>query len=252
MERGVHLERSGPVARLTLAHPGRLNALTFSMWGEIQTHFTELSADPSLRCVIVRGAEGNFAAGADISEFPVERDTEARVRHYHESVVAGALRAVRDCQHPVVAAIEGVCVGGGLEIALCCDLRVAAEGSRFGAPIGKLGFPMAPDELEGLLEVVGPAVAAELLLEGRILPAEEAYAKGLITRLVAVGDLEAEIERTIARILANAPNATRWNKRLIRRLTPGGRPLSEAERTEFFRYAETPEHRAGIAAFLRR
>lgn len=252
MERGVHLERSGPVARLTLAHPGRLNALTVAMWGELQAHCTELSSDPSLRCVVLRGAEGNFAAGADISEFPTERDTEARVRHYHESVVAGALRAVRDCQHPVVAAIEGVCVGGGLEIALCCDLRLAAEGSRFGAPIAKLGFPMAPDELEGLLTAAGPVVAAELLIEGRILSAEEACAKGLVTRVVPAESLETEIERTIARILANAPHATRWNKRLIRRLTPPVRPLSEAERREFFAYAETPEHRAGIAAFLRR
>lgn len=252
MESGIQLARSGPVARLILSHPGRLNALTVAMWGALQRQCAELSADPSLRCVVIRGADGNFAAGADISEFPVERGTEARVRHYHEVVVAGALRAVRDCVHPVIAAIEGVCVGGGLEIALSCDLRLAAEGSRFGAPIAKLGFPMAPDELEGLLEVAGPAVSAELLLEGRILEASEAYVKGLVTRVVPTGALEAEIERTIARILANAPQATRWNKRLLRRLAPGRRAFSEEERVEFFRYAETPEHREGVAAFLRR
>lgn len=252
MERGVHLERSGPVARLTLSHPGRLNALTVAMWGELQAHCTELSADPSLRCVVIRGAEANFAAGADISEFPVERGTEANVRRYHEVVVAGALRAVRDCVHPVVAAIEGVCVGGGLEIALCCDLRLAVAGSRLGAPIAKLGFPMAPDELEGLIDAAGPVVSAELLLEGRILSAEEAYVRGLLTRVVATGELDREVEATIARILANAPQATRWNKRLLRRLAPGCRPFGEEERVEFFRYAETPEHREGIAAFLRR
>src|SRR5690606_16636956 len=148
----VRVRTEGAVATVTLDHPGRLNAITVAMWGELADAFGRLSADRDLRCVIVRGAGGHFAAGADIREFPEVRADADRVMAYHRHTIAPALRAVAECLHPVVAAIEGVCVGGGLEIASRCDLRLAARGARFGAPINRLGFPMAPDEMRGLLE----------------------------------------------------------------------------------------------------
>ena len=119
--------------------------------GELRAVFDQLAADNALRCVIVRGEGGNFAAGADIREFPAERADMAGVQRYHREVLAPALAAVAACPHPVVAQIEGVCVGGGLEIASQCDLRIAGASARFGVPINRLGFPMAPDEMRGLI-----------------------------------------------------------------------------------------------------
>jgi len=247
----VRLTSDGSIAVVTLSQPGRLNAITVAMWEEITRTFTALSADPTLRCVVVRGADGNFAAGADITEFPVVRKSEADVYHFHQKVVAPALRAVGDCRHPTIALIEGVCVGGGLEIACQCDLRIAARSARVGAPIGLLGFPMAPDELRGLLAVAGRAVTLELLLEGRVLPAEEAAAKGLLTRVIADEAVEREAFQCAARIAAGSPEAARLNKQTVRRLTPEAAPYSEAELRAFYAaWTDTANHREGVRAFL--
>jgi len=240
----------GAVATVTLDHPGRLNAITVAMWGELADAFVRLSADRDLRCVVVRGAGGHFAAGADIREFPRERADLDGVMAYHRRVIAPALRAVADCVHPVVAAIEGVCVGGGLEIASRCDLRLAARGARFGAPINRLGFPMAPDEMRGLLELAGRAVTLEILLEGRVFDADEALAKGLLTRVMAAGGLESELAATVARLCAGAPLAARLNKSTAARLAGDPAPLSDAEWRACFAYADGPDHRRGVQAFL--
>lgn len=241
--------RVGDVLTLTLAHAGKLNALTVSMWRELAAAMAEAAAQPGLRAVVIRGAGGHFAAGADISEFPMERGSRETVRRYHEEIIAPALRAVDGCPLPTVALVQGVCVGGGLEIACACDLRIAGRGARVGAPIGRLGFPMAPAELAGLLAVAGRAATLELLLEGRILDAAEAQAKGLLTRVVDDADLEAELARTLARIAAGAPLAATLNKRMARRLQRP-EPLDEAELDAFFSYSDTRDHREGVTAFL--
>ncbi|MDY0308967.1 MAG: enoyl-CoA hydratase-related protein [Castellaniella sp.] len=246
----VHLHVDGAVATVTLDHPGRLNAITVAMWTELAEIFGRLSADEHLRCVVVRGAGGHFAAGADIREFPQVRADQAGVMAYHRQVIAPALRAVGACIHPVVAAIEGVCVGGGLEIASRCDLRLAVRGARFGAPINRLGFPMAPDEMRGLLELAGRAVTLEILLEGRVFDADEALAKGLLTRVVAGEALEAELTATVSRLCAGAPLAARLNKSTAARLTGDPAPLSDAEWRACFAYADGPDHRQGVQAFL--
>ncbi|WP_368639440.1 enoyl-CoA hydratase-related protein [Castellaniella ginsengisoli] len=246
----VRVRTEGAVATVTLDHPGRLNAITVAMWGELADAFGRLSADRDLRCVIVRGAGGHFAAGADIREFPQVRADADRVMAYHRHTIAPALRAVAECLHPVVAAIEGVCVGGGLEIASRCDLRLAARGARFGAPINRLGFPMAPDEMRGLLELAGRAVTLEILLEGRVFDADEAWTKGLLTRVVAAEALESELSATVARLCAGAPRAARLNKWTAARLCGGAAPLSDAEWRACFAYADGPDHRQGVQAFL--
>mgnify|MGYP001312257270 CR=1 FL=1 len=245
----IEVAREGDVLALTLAHPGKLNALTAAMWRDLAAGMGKVAGHRGLRAVIVRGAGGHFAAGADIAEFPVERGDRVAVRRYHEHVIAPALRAIAECPLPTVAMIQGVCVGGGLEIACSCDLRIAARSARLGVPIGRLGFPMAPAELAGLLSVAGRAVALELLLEGRILDAAEAHAKGLLTRVVDDAELEAETHRTIRRIAAGSPLAATLNKRMIRRLQRP-EPLDEAELEDFFSYSDTRDHREGVAAFL--
>ncbi|EHP40489.1 enoyl-CoA hydratase [Cupriavidus basilensis OR16] len=248
----VAFAREGDVATVTLSHAGKLNAISVAMWRALAQGFAALSADPSLRCVVVRGADGNFAAGADIAEFPEERGGAAALRSYHEAVIGPALAAIAGCLHPTLAMIEGVCVGGGLEIACHCDLRIAADDSRFGVPINRLGFPMAPGELTGLLALAGRAVTLEILLEGRVFDAAEAREKGLLTRVVPAAALGEEVAAAVKRIVAGAPLAARINKESIRRLAPAPAPLTAAELDAHFRYGDSADHAEGVAAFLAR
>ncbi|CAB3676808.1 enoyl-CoA hydratase/isomerase family protein [Achromobacter dolens] len=245
----VLLQRDGQLAWVTLSHPGRLNAITVCMWRELRDVFTRIAADDALRCVIVRGEGGNFAAGADIREFPAERADAAGVQRYHREILAPALMAMAQCPQPVVAQIEGVCVGGGLEIACQCDLRIAGESARFGVPINRLGFPMAPDEMRGLLALAGRAATLAILLEGRVFGAAEARDLGLLTRIVADAEVAAQARRSAERICQGAPLAARINKRLSARLAQGG-ALTEAEYQDYFSYADSRDHKEGVRAFL--
>ncbi|HMX16518.1 MAG TPA: enoyl-CoA hydratase-related protein [Rhodocyclaceae bacterium] len=242
--------RDGAVATVTLSNPGKRNAMTAAMWRRLEAVMHELSADEHLRCVVIRGEGPVFAAGGDIEEFLSVRDTYEKARIYHGEWVAGALDAVAGCRHPVIAEIRGACMGGGLEIAAACDLRIAGEGARFGAPIMQLGFTMAHSELVGLVALAGPAVTLEILLEGRILTAREAYEKGLVARVVPDDGLAAEVAATAVRIAAGAPLAARAHKRLVRRLTAAAAALDEAEIRANFAFLDSEDYREGLAAFL--
>jgi enoyl-CoA hydratase/carnithine racemase len=248
MNPDILLERDGVIATVTLFNPEKLNALNAAMWRRLREVMGELAADASLRCVIVRGEGPVFAAGGDLEEFRTARADVDRALTYHEAVGA-ALAAIESCPHPTVAAILGPCVGGGLEIACACDLRIAGDSARFGAPIMKLGFSMYPGELAGFLKLAGPAVAKEILLEGRLLSAAEAYAKGLLTRMVADAELEREAQATAARIASGAPLVARWHKQWIARLMEN-RPLSLEEKRASFAFLDTQDYAEGMAAFL--
>jgi len=238
------------VALLTLSNPGKLNAVSVAMWQRLREVFEGLAErEPALRAVIVRGEGGCFVSGGDIEEFPAFRFDQARLRHFHEQIVAPALEAMYRCDIPLVAQIERACVGGGLEIACQCDLRIAGAGSRFGAPIARLGFPMAPDELAGVARVAGLATAAEILLEARLLDAPTVLQRGLVHRVVADDAVAAEAEATARRIAAGAPRAARLNKRTLR-LVASQFHFSEAQRSELAAYASGPDHREGITAFI--
>lgn len=245
----ILFERDGDVALLTLSNPGRLNAINAAMWVQLREAMARIHADDSLRCVILSGAGEAFAAGGDIEEFLTVRATVDDALHYHDELVARALDAIRACPIPTVAAIHGACIGGGLEIAGCCDLRIAGESARFGAPINKLGFSMYPGEMAGLLELVGPAVLLEILLEGRILPAREALQKGLLTRVVDDEAVMDEARAAAARIAAGAPLVARWHKQWVHRLTRA-EPLSAAEKRAAFNFLATDDYREGLDAFL--
>ncbi|MFN3986074.1 MAG: enoyl-CoA hydratase/isomerase family protein [Rhodocyclaceae bacterium] len=245
----ILFQRDADVAFLTLSNPGRLNAINAAMWVQLREAMARIHADDSLRCVILTGAGEAFAAGGDIEEFLTVRATVDDALHYHDELVARALDAIRACPIPTVAAIRGACIGGGLEIAGCCDLRIAAESARFGAPINKLGFSMYPGEMAGLLELVGPAVLLEILLEGRILPAHEALQKGLLTRVVDDEAVMDEARATATRIATGAPLVARWHKQWVRRLTRA-EPLSESEKRAAFDFLATDDYREGLDAFL--
>ncbi|MBS1190842.1 MAG: Enoyl-CoA hydratase/isomerase [Rhodocyclaceae bacterium] len=241
--------REAAIVTVTLSNPGKLNAIDLAMWEELAKLMRGLAADSTVRCVVLRGEGGEaFAAGGDLEEFLVRRATLEQALHYHGQV-AEALDAIADCPHPTVALIQGACIGGGLEIAGQCDLRICSESARFGAPINRLGFSMYPGEMEGLLRLAGPAVVREILLEGRILTAAEAYAKGLVTRVVPDEQVVDEAYATARRICAGAPLVASWHKEWIRRLTTGV-PLDEAEKAASFAFLGTEDYQEGLAAFL--
>jgi enoyl-CoA hydratase/carnithine racemase len=241
--------RDGDIATITLNRPERLNALNRGMWQALGDTLRQLSADDSLRCVVLRGAGGKaFAAGADIAEFAVERANAQQAKAYGELIHA-TMQAVAQCRHPTVALIEGACVGGGLEIAAMCDMRVCGNSSRFGVPISKLGLTMGYGELAGLLALVGRAVALEILLEGRVFTAEEAYRKGLVNRVVPDMEVEKESYVLARRIADGAPLVARWHKQFIERLTPGV-DIPPADWDEGFACFDTEDYREGVRAFM--
>ena len=245
----VNLRRDGAIATVVLDKPDRLNALDKSMWTRLGELMRELSADDDLRCIVLRGAgDKAFAAGADIAEFETERRDRAQAREYGE-LIHGTMQAVNTCRHPTVALLRGACVGGGLEIAAMCDLRIAGAGSRFGVPVNRLGLTMGYGELEGLLALVGRAAALEILLEGRVFGASDALRLGLVNRVVPDDEVEAETYATAQRIADGAPLVARWHKQYVARLTPRVE-LAPAEWDEGYACFDTEDFREGVAAFL--
>jgi enoyl-CoA hydratase len=245
----VQVLRDGVIATVVLNRPDKLNALTKAMWQVLGEAITRLSADDRLRCIILRGAgEKAFSPGNDIAEFASERANKAQAIAYGHGMHTTA-KALADCRHPLVAQIHGICVGGGLEIAALCDLRICGESSRFGAPIKNLGLTMAYPEMAPLVHLVGAAVALEILLEGRIFDAAEAKEKGLVTRVVSDSEVAAETRVTAERIAEGAPLVARWHKKFARRLA-APRPLTAAEADECFDCFDTEDFRIGYAAFL--
>lgn len=244
----IRVEKDDFIATVTLSNPGKLNAINVAMWQALAETFRSLSLDEDLRCVVIRGDSGNFAAGADIEEFSTLRSTMAQGIRYHIETIFPALEAIAHCLHPTIAAIEGVCVGGGLEIACACDMRIASVSSTFGIPINRLGFSMAPHELDYLLQLVGKATALEILLEGRVFDAAEAKEKRLLNRIV--NDVPIEVRKTADRIVSGAPLAARINKQLIRRLAVKAEPLTEQEIHTAFGFLASQDYREGVQTFL--
>jgi enoyl-CoA hydratase len=249
MHGSILVERSGAIATVVLDRPEKLNALTVSMWQALGDAIAALSADDSLRCVIVRGAgEKAFSPGNDIAEFSTARANKTQAIAYGR-VMHITAKAMAECRHPLVAQIHGICVGGGLEIAALCDFRICGESSRFGAPIKNLGLVMAYPEMSPLVRLAGPDTALEILLEGRIFTAAEAREKRLVTRVVADDEVAAETLATAQRIADGAPLVARWHKKFARRLADA-RPIAESEHDECFDCFDTEDFRIGYAAFL--
>ena len=239
------------VAHVVLANPGKRNAIDMAMWRELRRLFEQLQSIPvqdAPRAVIVRGAGGHFASGGDIHEFATFRFDEQKLRDFHEHIVAPALHAMLACDIPLLAQIDGACIGGGLEIAACCDIRVCGTSSRFGAPIARLGFPMAPGELELLLRVAGAPVLREMLLEARLLDAARALQLGLVHAVVPDDGVAALALQRATAIADLSPQAARINKRSLRQTTAGG--PTAAERVAHFAYADSAEHIEGVTAFI--
>ncbi len=237
------------IATVTLSNPDKRNAIDSAMWRQLAEVMASLSANDQVRCIVVRGdGEQAFAAGGDIEEFIHCRDTLEHAMAYH-ALAGSAMQAIADCPQPTLAMIHGACIGGGLEVAAQCDLRLCGQSATFGAPINRLGFSMYPVEMAGLLKLAGQATLLEILLEGRILTAAEAHAKGLATRVVADGQLSEEADASARRIAAGAPLVARWHKQWLRRLQDS-RPLDEQELRASFAFLDSQDYREGLTAFL--
>lgn len=238
---------AGLVATVTLNRPEKLNALDLPMWQGLAEAFETLSEDEALRCVVLEGAGKAFAAGADIGEFDTVRATAQQAKAY-DVVMRRALAAVRECPAPVVARIDGACVGGGLELACQADLRIATTRSRFGVPIARISVVMAYPEIEAIQRLIGATRTAELLLEGKIVDAAWALQAGLLNSVVEPEALDETVAGVTERIGQGAPLVARWHKRFIRRLvTP--HPVSESELDECYDFLATEDYEEGIGAF---
>jgi enoyl-CoA hydratase/carnithine racemase len=245
----IQVERDGAIATVILNRPEKLNALTRPMWQALGDAFNALSADDTVRCILLRGAgEKSFSPGNDIAEFQTMRSNKEQAIAYGRVMHATAA-ALANCRHPIVAQIHGICVGGGLEIAALCDIRICGQSSRFGAPIKNLGLVMAYPEMAPLLRLAGADVALEILLEGRIFDAAEARDKRLVTRVVPDDQVAAEARAAAQRIAEGAPLVARWHKKFARRLADPA-PISDAEYDECFDCFDTRDFRLGYAAFL--
>ncbi|MBX9818565.1 MAG: enoyl-CoA hydratase/isomerase family protein [Burkholderiaceae bacterium] len=253
------------VVHITLSHPGKFNAMSRAMWRELRAVFTAIQVDRQARCVLLRGEGGHFCAGGDIAEYPSFRFQEAALRQFHEDEVWGGLQAMLDCDVPILAQIEGNCMGAGVEMASCCDLRVAAASARFGAPIARLGFPMAPNEAALVAQAAGATVARAMLLAAEVFDAPAMLAHGFLTQVLDEAQLAAHSQALAQRIASLAPQAARLNKQTLRAILASNRPLASVGATPVapdliassvlapdtaYAYADSAEHREGIHAFL--
>ena len=221
------------------------------MWRQLRDVFVAVQQDPGVRCVVISGQGGHFCAGGDISEYVDFRFDEAMLRDFHEGDVWGGLAAILECDAPVIAQIEGNCMGAGLEIASCCDIRIAGHSARFGAPIAKLGFPMAPREAALVMQAVGELTAREMLLAAGVLDATRMAQRGFLNSVEDDANVESAVKATAVRICKLAPSAARLNKQSMR-------PLSQVIRSHeatnlianAYQYADSDEHREGVTAFV--
>jgi len=245
----ILVERDGDIATVVLNRPEKLNALIKPMWQQLGEVVRSLSDDDGLRCIVLRGAgDKSFAPGNDISEFRDARSNSKDAKQYGE-IHHEALAALYECRHPIVALIKGICVGGGLEIASLCDLRICGTTSRFGVPINRLGLCVGVREMAGLHNLVGKAVTMEILLEGRVFDAQEALQKHLVTRVVEDDQVVGEAYATARRIADGAPLVARWHKQFMRRQFDPA-PLSEQEKDESYLCYDTEDFHIGYNSFL--
>lgn len=249
MTESILLDRDGAVATVTLNRPEKRNALDAASWTRIADIFEELSADTDMRCIVVTGAgDKAFGSGNDISEFDTLRANSEQVLPYNDNATR-TVHAIENSLHPTVARIQGFCMGGGLEIALCCDIRVAATDSKFGLPVKNMGIYLDPALADTLVRAVGRATALEMVLEGRILNAEEALSRGIITRVVEPDELDDEIAATVERVLAGAPLAQRYNRMAIRNIERAAE-ITDEDRIRAASYADSEDYNNAWTSFM--
>ena len=242
-------KKNNHLIEVVLNRPEKLNAMTKPMWIELGKTFKKLSKNKNLRCIVIRGQGGkSFSPGNDIAEFTKERSSSKLAKSYGK-FLHGTLGEIFNCPIPTIALIEGICVGGGLEIAGCCDIRICGKSSRFGIPIKRLGLTMAAKELEVLLKVTNYSTAMEILFEGRVFSAEEAFEKKLVNRVVDDKNVEKEAYRSAELICEGAPKVTRWHKQFARNILKNGKVTEKINNLGYKCY-DTEDFKIGYQSFL--
>ncbi len=234
-----------------LNQPERHNAISRSMWARLTELFQQLDTDESVRAVILRGAGRQaFSSGADISEFAEERSTPEQASRYN-ALVGQAMETAATLSKPLVALIHGYCVGGGCELATCCDLRYCNQQAQFGIPMVKLGISMGFEEIQRLAQLVGPASANEILMLGRRVNAQRALEMGLVNAVINADDLDNHVAGVARELAENAPLSVQFAKRAIKllmgHLDRDQIPDRDAMVNGLF---QTEDCREGVRAFL--
>lgn len=245
-------DRPGPVATITLNRPEQRNAISFAMWGELSQLLAGLDADPGVRAVVITGAgEEAFSAGADISDFEEYRSDSSKGRRYNEAV-NGLLETLDGMATPTISMIQGFAVGGGCELAIATDLRLAAEGSRFGIPVARLGISIGHREMKGLVNLVGKGNAMDILLSGRLVDAKEAKDMGLVNKVLPPDRLVEATYRLAKDIASLAPLSHRANKETLRQVMakPSLDDLTTEEADLPLNQFDTRDYHEGYRAFL--
>lgn len=214
-------DRRGPVAYLVLNTPERRNAVSLDMWQSIPGILAELGDEADIRCIVLTGSgTESFCAGADISEFEANRSSE-EAAHAYDRAAGEAVAAITRADKPVLAAIRGTCFGGGVALAMACDLRLAAVDARFCIPAARLGVAYGVTATASLSAKLGASLAAEMLLTGRVYSAHEALMNGLVHQVVPVADFETALAGYAGVIAGNAPLSLAASKRAIRAALTG-------------------------------
>jgi enoyl-CoA hydratase/carnithine racemase len=211
-------EKQGPIGWLTFNNPARRNAISIDMWEAIPKALDRFEQDPEVRVIVLKG-EGDkaFVSGADVSQYEKQRSSAEGIQYYEE-ISGRVAERLQSCDKVIIAMIRGYCLGGGVNIALCCDLRIAAEDAKLGIPAAKLGLGYRASALKNLVDTVGHAYAREVLVTGRQFSAAEAKTMGLVHRVTPVAELESLVLEYCAMISENAPLTIRASKRTVREL----------------------------------
>lgn len=239
------------VAWIVLRNPARHNALRLEMWQAIPDVVAKVNADPSIRVCILRGHGSEaFASGADISEFEQHRKDATSAAAY-EAVTSHAFSALLDLEKPLLAMIHGHCMGGGLAVSLCADVRLASSEARFALPAARLGVGYHRAGVERIVHVVGPAAAAEIFFAALQYGAEEALRMGLVNRVLPKDDLEGFTRAYATSMAANAPLTQRAAKRAIREALGGSAKRDPDAVARLIEACfESKDYAEGVRAFL--
>ena len=248
----ILLERDPPLATITLNRPQQRNAISYQMWGELSQLLRELDDDGNCRAVVITGAGTEaFSAGADIKDFEEYRADSTMGRRYN-SAVDGLLRTLTEMETPTISMIHGYAIGGGCELAVATDLRVASEDSKMGIPASRLGITIGHLEMQGLVNLVGKGNALYILYSGRLVDAQEALRMGLVNQVVATQDLAPTTYRLAQEIAALAPLSHAINKRTLNQVLakPSLDQLTQDEADLPLTQFDTRDYQEGYRAFL--
>jgi enoyl-CoA hydratase len=247
----LRVEKRGATGWIVFDQPARRNAITNAMWRGIPPAIELLDADPEVRCVAFTGTGTDaFSAGADISEFESARASQTSVLEY-DDLQDQALHAIQDSPKPSVAMISGYCLGGGLEIALACDLRYCSASSVFGVPAARLGLAYTVEGHKRLLETVGHARAREIMFLGRRYNADEALAMGLVHRVLPPSALEKFVDEVVKTLAENAPLSIANTKTILEEyVKSAGTPDAGRMRAAIERCARSDDYKEGRRAFM--